>query len=96
MTEQKILEVVERYRKQFEEQKIPKKRIDTSKKFKDVSTDEALAHAHYLLDGIEEYAKNPEKVGKTGRHLGSLQTILSYAGWISLDDMMDHNRSDKK
>lgn len=55
--------------------------------------DQMLAHAHYLIDGVEEFAKNPEKEGKTGRHLGSLQTLLWVARWYTLEELRRHNRS---
>ena len=51
-----------------------------------------LAHAHYLLDGILEYAGNPDKKGKCGRHLGSYKTILLVAGWYTLEELMNPNR----
>jgi len=55
-------------------------------------TGQMLAHAHFLLDGVEEYARDPEKKGKTGRHLGSLQTLLWVARWYTLEELMQHNR----
>lgn len=60
------------------------------------SQKEMLMHAHYLLDGIETYARMPNKKGKTGRHLGSLQTLLWVAGWYTLGEIMEHNRPDKR
>lgn len=92
MTQQKILEVVAFYRKQFEEKKIPKKRADVSLTLQSLTSGERLAHAHFLLDGIEEYAKDPERTGKTGRHLGAVQMILTYEGWYTLGELMNHNR----
>ncbi len=89
MEPSKIIAVCEMYRKRFEAEGIPKKRMGEDELF--VSKIEMLAHAHFLLDGIEEFAVNPEKVGKTGRHLGSVQTLLWVAGWYTLEDIMNHN-----
>lgn len=61
---------------------IPKKRMPVDQCPR--SSHEMLSHAHYLLDGIEQFADNPEKIGKTGRHLGSAQTLLWVAGWYTL------------
>lgn len=88
----KILQVVTRYRERFEREKIPARRMDTDAHFS--SKQEMLMHAHYLLDGIETYARMPSKKGKTGRHLGSLQTLLWVAGWYTLGEIMGHNRPD--
>ena len=87
-------------RARFEAEKIPKQRIDPRKFFGwleifgfiVVPKKRLLAHAHYLLDGVEQYARDPEKVGKTGRHLGSLQTLLCTAKWYTLEELMEHNR----
>lgn len=94
MTTEKILEVVAMYRKQFEEKGIPKIKMDMRKTLGFLSSGERLAHAHYLLDGIIEYAQDPEKKGKTGRHLASVQMILSFENWFTLEELMNHNRSD--
>ena len=90
----KILEVVARYRQQFEEMGIPKKRMDPTKYLGDLEPRERLAHAHYLLDGIVHLAQNPEKRGRTGRHLGSVQTILCYENFYTLNELTRHNRPD--
>jgi hypothetical protein len=95
MTTEKILSVVEKYRKDFERRNIPKTRMDPKKTLGSLSSEERLAHAHFLLDGIAEYAKNPDKKGKTGRHLASVQMILSFENWYTLEELMDHNRPDK-
>ncbi len=91
MTPEKIKSVCTLYRNRFEAEGIPKKRmpIDKHPQVKE----EMLAHAHYLLDGILVFANDPENKGKTGRHLGSMQTLLWVAGWYTLEDLMNHNRS---
>ena len=67
--------------------------MDTNVFFR--SSHEMLAHAHYLLDGIEVYARMRDKKGKTGRHLGSVQTLLWVAGWYTLGEIMEHNKPSK-
>lgn len=42
--------------------------------------------------GVKQYSAIPNKEGKTGRHLGSIQMCLSFAGWYSLEELMNHNK----
>ncbi len=93
MTPEKIAFIVALYRSQLEEHNIPKNRMNPTKVF--TSKEEMLEHAHYLLDGILEYSQDPTKEGKTGRHLGSAQTLLWCAGWYTLEELMNHNRPDE-
>lgn len=92
MTARKIAEVVAMYRERLEREGIPKRRIPEDTTFGSHTIPELLAHAHYLLDGIIEYSMNPERKGKTGRHLGSVQTILGMANWYTLKELQEHNR----
>ena len=98
MTTEKILEVVTLYRKRFETEKVHKERMDLFSHFsfsnQEVAKRKMLEHAYYLLDGVEEFARNPDKIGKTNRHLGSIQTLLLISGWYTLDELMNHNRPD--
>ncbi len=94
MTREKILSIVEIYRQQFEQRRIPKKRMDTSNTIGSLTSIERLMHAHYLLDGVVEFAHNPAKEGKTARHLASVQMILSLENWYTLDELMNHNHRD--
>lgn len=93
MTKEKILSVVAMYRERFTREGIPKKRASPTCPL--VRKAEMLAHAHYLADSVAELASNPEKIGKTNRHLGSLQTLLWIAGWYTLEELMIHNRPDE-
>jgi hypothetical protein len=90
MTTEKILSVTALYRERFMIEGTPKQRMDPTKFFE--TSDQMLAHAHYLIDGVEKFAKDPEKEGKAGRHLGSLQTLLWVAKWYTLEELMQHNR----
>jgi hypothetical protein len=92
MTPQKIIAIVKRYEQELAALGVHKKRMDPSRAFSTLSRDEALSHAYYLCDGVQEYAKDPEKAGKTGRHLASIQMCLSFAGLYTLAELMNHNK----
>lgn len=94
MTPTKIIALIETYESRLREQGVPKVRMDPARTFESLSTEEMLAHAHYLCDGVKEYALDPERQRKTGSHLASVQLCLSYAGWYTLAELMDHNRPD--
>lgn len=94
MTKDKILEVVAGYRMVFLYLEIPKVKMDPEKTLGELTSYERLAHAHWLLDGIEKFAKDPSKAGKTGRHLASVQMIFSFEGLYTLEELMNHNRPD--
>jgi hypothetical protein len=92
MDPQKVISVVSMYEEELKKQGVPKKRINPEKTFREATYDEILAHTHYLIDGVKEYAMTPGKEGKTGRHLASIQMCLSFAGWYTLEELMNHNR----
>jgi len=97
MTTRKILAVVRMYQGRLEREGIPKTRMPLDESFsknKKKAKEQMLAHAHFLLDGIREYATDTERKGKTGRHLGSVQVLLWTAGWYTLGQIMSHNRPD--
>jgi hypothetical protein len=96
MTEEKILEVVAAYRKLFEEKRIPKERMDPKRTMGQLTSAERLAHAHYLLDTVEELVRDHEKKGRTGRHLSFVQAILSFENWYTIENLMNHNRPDRE
>ena len=92
MTPTKIISVIETYEFLLQAKGVPKKRCDESRKFSELTKDELLAHAHFLCDGVKEYANDPAKLRKTGSHLTAVQMCLSFAGWFTLGDLMEHNR----
>lgn len=92
MTTEKILQVVALYRERFKREDIIPKRMNEKAFFS--SEREMLEHAHFLLDGIVDYATQPGKQGKTGRHLGSVQMLLWVARWYTLEELKNHNRPD--
>lgn len=92
MTPEKIIKVAENYESILKGLSVPVQRISVSSTFRQCSVEELLMHSHHLVLGIPGYAANPDKYGKANRHLGSVQTILSFGGLLRLQDMMDHNR----
>lgn len=71
---------------------VPKVRMDPRRTFGSLSRDEMFAHAHYLCDGAKEYAADPQKYGKTNRHLTAIQMCLGFANCFTLEELMEHNR----
>lgn len=94
MTTEKIISIVEMYEERLRAAGVPKIRMDPSRTFASLSRDEILAHAHYLTDDVKEYAEQPDKLRKTGSHLTAIQMCLSFAGWYTLEELMNHNRPD--
>ena len=92
MTAEKIISVIEMYEKRLREADVPKVRMDPRRTFQSLTQEEMLAHAHFLCDGAKKYATDPEKQRKAGSHLTSIQLCLSFAGWYTLQELMDHNR----
>ncbi|OGZ24049.1 MAG: hypothetical protein A3A08_01405 [Candidatus Nealsonbacteria bacterium RIFCSPLOWO2_01_FULL_41_9] len=90
MTYEKFISVIEMYGKRLHGAGVPKIRIDTKRTFASLKKEEILAHAHYLIDGAKELAKaNNQR--RMGSHLTAIQMCLSFAGWYTLQDIMDHN-----
>ncbi len=87
----KIIALIDMYEKRLREENIPKIRIDIKRTFASLKQKEMLAHAHFLCDGVKIYAGNPGKQRKTGSHLTAVQMCLSFAGWYTLEELMNHN-----
>ena len=94
MTPEKIIAIVEMYEKQLYKAGVSKIRIDHKRTFASCNREEILAHAYYLIDGVKRYAVDSDKKRKTGSHLSAIQMCLSFAGWYTLEDLMNHNRPD--
>lgn len=92
MTPEKIIAVIEMYDERLLKYGVTKVRIDPKLTFAEVSYEDLLRHAHYLCDGVKAFARDPEKLGKLNRHLASIQMCLSFAGWYTLEDLMNHNK----
>jgi hypothetical protein len=93
MTPEKVIFQTHHYQQQLIGFGISPARMDIDRTFASLDTLERLAHAHHLCQGIPEFATDPEQWGKTNRHYASLQTILGFAGRLTLRQMMDDNRS---
>lgn len=92
MKTEKIIAVIGMYEKRLCKEDIPKIRMNPKRTFESLTKDEILAHAHFLTDGVKELVKNTKKKRKTGSHLTAIQMCLSFAGWYTLEDIMNHNR----
>ena len=92
MTSDKIISVVEVYEKRLREEGVLKIRMNPERAFGSLSKEEVLAHAHFLCDGVKKFAKEPGRERKTGSHLTAIQMCLSFAGWYTLEELMNHNR----
>lgn len=92
MTPEKIIAVIEMYEARLRRAGIPKLRMDPKHTFESLSKAERLQHAHFLCEGVKEYARDPQKQQKAARYLTVVQMCLSFAGWYTLEDLMNHNR----
>ncbi len=93
MKPEKVISIVEMYEERFRGVGIPKIRMDPKRTFSDLSKEEILAHAHFLTDGVKKHAR-AGKWRRMGSHLTAIQMCLSFAGWYTLQDIMDHNKPD--
>ncbi len=91
MKREKIYAVIEQYGERLRAEHVIPKRIPTNQTFKDCSVDEVLSHAHYLVVVFRTFDAK-EQYGKLNRHLAAIQMLLSFAGWYTLRDIMEHNR----
>jgi hypothetical protein len=88
-----MIGIIEQYERVLTHSKIPKERMSPKRTFQGLSPQELLAHAHALCEGAKTYARDPEKWGKANRHFAAIQMCLSFAGWYTLADLKDHNRT---
>ncbi len=93
MAPEHILALIDLYERRLREARVPKRRIDLDRTFGSLSAFEALAHAHYLCDGIRTFATDPERQRKAGSHLTAIQMCLSIADWFTLRELIEHNRT---
>jgi len=82
------------YEERLQKAGVPKFPMDPKRTFESLTKDEMLAHAHFLCDGVKLFAIDPERQRKAGSHLTSVQLCLSFAGWYTLEELMNHNRPD--
>lgn len=89
MTQEKVLEVINHYRRLFEKRGI--KKIKSPHDQLPESPELALAHCHNMLDTIETFVREG-RMGKTFRWLGFIQGVLWALGIYPLTELKDHNR----
>lgn len=92
MKREHIIRVVESYIARLKEAQIPKQRMNPDRTFGSLSTEEVLAHAHYLCVRIKSSDPAVKHQAKTMRHLAAAQMCLSFANWYTLSELMGHNR----
>jgi hypothetical protein len=88
MTEEKIIDVVQLYRKLLNElgyiaKQYPENAIVNSKRNK-------LEHCLYMLDNVAMFVSE-KRLEKAFRWLGFIQGILWSEGLFKLDDLKNHN-----
>lgn len=91
MTPEQIISVIEMYERRLVAAGVPRTRMDPRRAFRFTTIAERLAHAHYLCAGVKKYVQDPEKQRKTGSHLTAVQMCLSFAGWYTLEELIQHN-----
>ncbi len=87
-----IVRVIELYEVRLRKANVPMTRMDPSRTFESLNRKERLAHAHFLCRGAKDYARDPMRQRKAGSHLTAIQMCLSFAGWYTLAELMEHNR----
>jgi len=92
MTPERMLKLVNAYEMRLGLMNIPKKQMQKSRTFESLDKDEMKAHAHFLCDGVKEYANDPDKWGRANRHFTAIQMLLSFAGLYTLENLMNHNK----
>jgi hypothetical protein len=93
MKPEKVISIIEMYEEKLRKAGVPKTRMDPKRTFASLGREELLAHAHFLTDGVREYTR-AGKWRKMGSHLTAIQMCLSFAGWYTLQDIMNHNKPD--
>lgn len=93
MKKNPFLPIIERYEQRLAAASVPKRRMDTRRTFESLTREEILAHAHYLCDGVKEFSLDRKRLRRTGSHLTAIQMCLSFVGWYTLDELMEHNRN---
>lgn len=98
MTPEKVLEVIDVYRKFFEEKHIPKNKI--SKEDFDLSLMiyshrrgilVSFEHCHAMLDEMEQFTREG-RMEKVFRWLGFVQGVLWLSGSFTLNELKNHSR----
>jgi|SRR3989344_95769 len=96
MTPEKVLEVIGKYRRFFEIERIPK--VEMLEIFFDMNLSQGhlrknvlFPHCHWMLDKIEEFAQEG-LLDKAYGWLCFIQGCLLCVGAYTLDELRNHNR----
>ena len=92
MTAKQVQEAIDKYRVLFEEFKVGK--VDYPHYMPLDSAKHALEHCHGMLDQMETFLKEG-RMEKVFRRLGFIQGILWREQFYTMEDLKDHNRSEK-
>ena len=91
MTDEKILEVVERYRNLFETLDIAQIDYPHDQMLDSPEYEMSLGHCHGMLDKIVDYIRNGRR-DKAFRWLGFVQGVLFVNKIFTIGDLANHNR----
>lgn len=89
MDAQQIRGVLLDYRKEFEENDIPKRKAPHG--ILAVNNLSRLAHCHAMLDDMEVFLQEGD-IGKAERWLCFIQGCLWSAGWSTIEELKNQNR----
>ena len=70
-----MISIVELYEEGLRREGVLKARMDPKRSFRELTHDQVLAHAHYLCDGVKEYARDAKFWDKANRHLTAIQNV---------------------
>ena len=89
MTKEKVREVLDIYRKKFEEMRLPRTKIVQASCCSPKL--EYLAHCHAMLDEMEKFI-DEGRMDKVMRWLGFLQGVLWTCRIYDLEELKNHSR----
>lgn len=97
MTEEKIRQVINIYRREFARQNIVAKDYDHNKEIPSeldcYGGTNALKHCAGMLDKMDGFIAEG-RMDKVYRWLGFVQGVLWARGWFTLDTLKNHNKKD--
>lgn len=91
MTKDKVLQVIQTYRKHFESLNIPK--VDFPHNKLVGTKEDLLAHCHSMLNKMEQFIVE-ERMDKVFRWLGFIQGCLWSTNQFTLEELRNHGRQD--
>ncbi len=89
MSKEKVLAILDTYRRAFFKKGIKKKDYPHGVLLQ--SIEDGLQHCHGMLDKITEFVEQ-DRMGKAFRWLGFIQGVLWLSGIYTLNDLKNHNR----